>query len=45
MAGKYRITTGSALIAANGSRSVSRQRRMTSRAVRIVSNRRATPPA
>ena len=32
-AGKYRMTSGSALIAANGSRSSSRQRRMTRRCV------------
>ena len=45
-AGKYRITSGSAFIAANGSRSSSRQRRMTRRAsVRTTSNRGLTRPA
>lgn len=45
VAGKYRITSGSAFSAANGARSASRQRRMSSRPVRMVSNRRPTGPA
>jgi len=44
-AGKYRMTSGSAVIAAHGSRSLSRQRRITSRAVCTVSNRRSNRPA
>ena len=46
-AGKYRITSGSAFIAANGSRSSSRQRLMIRRSVRMRSNRRVmgTPRA
>ena len=36
--GKNRIVSGSALRAANGGRSDSSQRRMTSRSVRMVSN-------
>jgi len=44
-AGKYIITTGSAFIAAYGSRSTSRQRRISNRAVRMVSNRSPIPAA
>jgi hypothetical protein len=44
-AGKYRMTSGPTFIAAYGSRSLCRQRRITSRAVCTVSNRRSNRPA